>query len=106
MDISPDDEQSEIIYNIANSYFFLRMYPETIEWCQKILQTYPEEQMEALYLIACSYYNLSDMDSCMKYLAFAFQRSNYCFEEEYLNDKRFSLMFADISNFIKKKQQD
>ena len=106
MDISPDDEQSEIIYNIANSYFFLRMYPETIEWCQKILQTYPEEQMEALYLIACSYYNMSDIESCMKYLAFAFQRSNYCFEEEYLNDKRFSLMFADISNFIKKKQQD
>ena len=106
MDISPDDEQSEIIYNIANSFFFLQMYPETIEWCQKIIQEYPEEQTEALYLIACSYYNMSDMDSCMRHLAIVFQKSNFCFEEEYLNDKRFSHMFADISNFIQSKRQE
>lgn len=106
MDISPDDEQSEIIYNIANSYFFLQMYPETIEWCQKIILEYPEEQTEALYLIACSYYNMSDMDSCMRHLAIVFQMSNFCFEEEYLNDKRFRHMFADISNFIQDKRHN
>lgn len=105
MDISPDDEQSEIIYSIANSYFFLRLYPETIEWCQKIVQNYPDEQMEALYMIACSYYSMSDMESCLEYLAIIFGKSNYRFEDEYLNDVRFKHMFANISFYINHNRQ-
>ena len=105
MDISPDDEQSEIIYNVANSYFFLRLYPETIEWCQKIVQNYPDEEMEALYMIACSYYSMSDMESCLEYLAMIFGKSNYRFEDEYLNDVRFKHMFANISLYINHNKQ-
>ena len=106
MDISPDDEQSEIIYNVANSYFFLHMYPETIEWCKKIVQSYPDEQIEALHMIACSYYSMFDMESCLKYLALIWEKSNHCFEDEYLNDKRFNHMFANIAHLSKNKRQE
>ena len=102
MDISPDDEQAEIIYNVANSYFFLHMYPETIEWCEKIIRTYPEEQTEALYLTACSHYSMFDIDSCMKYLTIVWKLSNNRFEDEYIEDKRFKHMFANIIALLKK----
>lgn len=105
LDISPDDEQSEILYNVANSYFFLHMYPETIEWCEKIIQGYPDEQMEALHLTACSYYSMFDMVSCLKYLTLVWEKSNYRFEEEYLNDKRFSHMFANIAYLSRNKRK-
>ena len=98
LDISPDDEQSEILYNVANSYFFLQMYPETIEWCDKIIRNYPEEQMEALHLTACSYYSMFDIEMCLKHLALIWQKSNNRFEDEYLNDKRFKHMFANIAH--------
>ena len=101
LDISPDDEQSEILYNVANSYFFLQMYPETIEWCEKIIRNYPEEQMEALHLTACSYYSMFDIDQCLKHLALIWQKSNNRFEDEYLNDKRFKHMFANIAQLSK-----
>jgi tetratricopeptide (TPR) repeat protein len=102
LDISPDDEQSEILYNVANSYFFLQMYPETIEWCEKIIRNYPDDQIEALHLTACSYYNMLDIDLCLKYLALIWHKSNNRFEDEYLNDKRFKYMFANITHLIKK----
>jgi len=97
LDISPEDEQSEILYNVANSYFFLQMFPETIEWCSKIIKSYPDEQMEALYLTACSYYSMFDIDSCLKHLTKIWQMSNNSFEDEYLNDKRFKQMFNNIA---------
>ena len=102
LDISPDDEQSEIIYNVANSYFFLHMYPEAIEWCEKIIQSYPDEQTEALYLIACSHYSMFDIDSCMKYLTIVWKLSNNRFEDEYIEDKRFNHMFTNIIALLKK----
>ena len=105
LDISPDDEQSEILYNVANSYFFLHMYPETIEWCKKIVLQYPNEQTEALYLIACSYYSLFDLDNCLKYLAQIWTINGNTFEDEYLNDKRFKHMFADIAMLNKRNHQ-
>ena len=101
LDISPDDEQLEILYNVANSYFFLQMYPETIEWCDKIIQNYPEDQMEALHLTACSYYSMLDIDQCLKHLALIWKKSNNCFEDEYLNDKRFKYMFSGITQLNK-----
>ena len=96
-EISPDDEQSEIIYNIANCYFFLHMYPETIEWCEKITKNYPDEQTEALYLMACSYYSMFDVESCMKSLATIWKLSGNRFDEDYLEDKRFKYMFDNIA---------
>ena len=106
MDISPDNEQSEIIYSIANSYFFLRMYPETIEWCLKIVQNYPDEQLEALHLIACSYHSMSDIESCMEYLVLAYEKNNRRFDDEYVKDNRFSYMFANMSHLSKNKSQE
>ena len=93
LDISPDDEQSEVLYNVANCYFFLQMYSETIDWCSRICKNYPEEQLEALHLIACSYFCMLDIDSCLKYLAKIWQMCDQKFEEEYINDKRFRQMF-------------
>ena len=105
LDISPDDEQSEILYNVANSYFFLQRYRETIEWCEKIIQGYPEEQTEALHLIACSYYFIFDIESCLKYLAQIWRISNNRFEDEYLNDKRFKHMFTNIEVLLNSNNQ-
>ena len=97
LDISPDDEQSEILYNVANCYFFLRMFPETLKWCRKIIEGYPEEQTEALYLTACCHYSMFEIDSCLKCLTSIWELGNHSFEEEYLNDKRFKHMFDYIA---------
>jgi len=105
MDISPDDEQCEIMYNVANSYFFLNMYPETIRWCEKIVSNYPDDQIEALHLIACSYYSMYEIDSCMEYMTKIWEISNNSFEEVYLYDKRFRHMFANIALLFKKSRQ-
>ena len=105
LDISPDYEQSEILYNIANCYFFLNMYPETIEWCKKITAGYPDEQMEALYLIACSHYGMFDIESCLKQLTEIWNISNHQFEDDYLNDKRFKHMFTNIAIMSKNNRQ-
>lgn len=97
LDISPDDEQSEILYNVANCYFFLRMFPETLKWCRKIIEGYPEEQTEALYLTACCHYSMFEIESCLKCLTRIWELGNHSFEEEYLNDKRFKHMFDYIA---------
>ncbi len=106
LDISPDDEQSEVLYNVANSYFFLNMYPETIDWCGRIIRNYPEEQVEALHLTACSYYSMFDLESCLKYLAQIWQMNGHQFEDEYLEDKRFKHMFATIAQLNKKNHKE
>jgi tetratricopeptide (TPR) repeat protein len=106
LDISPDDEQSEVLYNVANSYFFLQMYPQTIEWCEKIISGYPDEQTEALYLTACSFFHMFDMETCMKYLAKVWKLSNQCFEDEYMNDKRFMHMFEVIETLLNKQMNN
>ena len=102
LDISPEDEQLEILYNVANSFFFLHMYPETIECCEKIILSYPSEQTEALYLIACSHYYMFNIDSCMEYLTTVWKLSNNRFEDEYIEDKRFNHMFTNIIALLKK----
>ena len=102
LDISPDDEQSEILYNVANSYLFLKIYSKAIEWCEKIVTQYPKEQMEALYMIACCHYYLYDIESCMKYLSKIWEISNNRFEEDYLSDRRFKQMFSGIEILLKK----
>jgi tetratricopeptide (TPR) repeat protein len=101
-----DDEQSEVLYNVANSYFFLQMYPQVIEWCEKIIQGYPNEQMEALYLTACSYFHMLDIETCMKYLTQIWKLSNNCFEEEYLNDKRFKHMFEVLETLLNEQMNN
>jgi len=105
LDMSPDDEQSEILYNVANAYFFLYMYPPTIKWCEKIIKDYPDEQIEALHLIACSYYKMFNFELCMKYLSQIWEISGKQFEDEYLNDKRFKYMFANIALLNKRNRQ-
>ena len=104
LDISPDDEQSEIMYNVANCYFFLRMFPETLEWCKKIIEGYPDEQMEALHMVACCYYSMFDIESCLKYLTRVWELGNHSFDEEYLNDKRFKHMFDNIALLNKRNR--
>ncbi|MBR5541753.1 MAG: tetratricopeptide repeat protein [Bacteroides sp.] len=106
MDISMDDEQSEVLYNVANSYFFLQMYPQVIEWCEKIIQGYPDEQMEALYLTACSYFHMLDIETSMKYLTQIWKLSNNNFEKEYLNDKRFKHMFEVLETVLRKQMNN
>ena len=104
LDISPDDEQSEILYNVANCYFFLRMFPETLKWCRKIIEGYPDEQTEALYLTACCHYNMFDIESCLKCLTRIWQMNNNSFDEEFLSDKRFTHMFENIALLNKRNR--
>lgn len=106
LDISPDDEQSEILYNVANCYFFLRMFPDTLKWCRKIIKGYPEEQMEALHLTACCYYSMFDLESCLKCLTQIWQLNGHSFDEEYLNDKRFKHMFDNIALLNKRNHKE
>ena len=77
------------------------MYPETIDWCTKIIKSYTEERMEALHLTASSYFNMFDIDSCLKYLAQIWQMNGEKFEDEYMNDKRFKKMFLDIAHIYR-----
>ena len=106
LDISPYDEHAEIFYNIANSYYFLQKYQETIEWCNKIINTYPEEQKEALYLMASSYFYLYNIESSLKCLSKIWKISNNCFEEEFLNDKRFKSMFSNMEILLNNNNKD
>ena len=106
LDISPYDEHAEIFYNIANSYYFLQKYQETIEWCNKIINTYPEEQKEALYLMASSYFYLYNIESSLKCLSKIWKISNNCFEEEFLNDKRFKPMFSNMEILLNNNNKD
>jgi hypothetical protein len=34
------------------------------------------------------------------------EKSNHCFEDEYLNDKRFNHMFANIAHLSRNKRQE
>jgi tetratricopeptide (TPR) repeat protein len=95
-DMSPDDEQIDVLYNIANSCYFLQKYPEIIRWSKRIVKEYPDEQMEALYLIATAYFYMFDFDSCKKYLAQIYKLGNNSFDQEYLKDERFQYMFSFI----------
>ena len=107
LDISHDDEHLEILYNVANGYFFLHMYPETIEWSEKIVKQYPLEQKEAQHLIASSYYHMMDINSCLQHLAHIWQTGKESFDEDYLYDSRFRQMFINIiqlSNKFKNKE--
>ena len=81
------------------------MYPETINWCKKITTSYPNEQMEALYLIACSHYNMFDIESCLRHLTEIWNLSDNQFETDYLNDKRFKHMFTNIAHLSKNNRQ-
>ena len=103
LDISPDDEQCEILYNIANCYFYLHKYPETITWCERIIQEYPEDQMEALHLMACSHFNMSDLESCLKCMAQIWTLNGFQFANDYSIDKRFKQMFLEIDKIIHQK---
>ena len=66
--------------------------------------------MEALHLIACSHYNMSDIHQCLRYLTQIWQMNNSNFDEAYLNDKRFKHMFENIAqankNYKNKKTNE
>lgn len=104
LEISADDEQAEIYYNIANAYFFLQNYPGAIDWCEKIINEYPDEKLEALYITACSYYSMYNIESCLQYLTQIWEVSNNQFDDEYLNDKRFKHMFANLAQLHRKNR--
>jgi hypothetical protein len=83
------------------------MYPETIEWSEKIVKQYPLEQKEAQHLIASSYYHMMDINSCLQHLAYIWQTGKESFDEDYLYDSRFRQMFINIiqlSNKFKNKE--
>ena len=103
LDISPDDELLEILYNIANSFFYLHKYPETIRWSEKIVQGYPDDQMEALHLIATSYFYMSDIESCLNCLAYIWKLNDFKFTDNFYIDKRFKQMFLELDKIIHEK---
>ena len=77
-------------------------YPYSLEDTLTSLEYALSHQIEALHLTACSSYNTLANDLSLKYLALIWHKSNNRFEDEYLNDKRFKYMFANITHLIKK----
>ena len=74
--------------------------PDSIVWIDG-----SDEQTEALYLTACSYYSMFDLESCLKCLTQIWEINGKQFEEEYLDDKRFKHMFANIALLNKRNRQ-
>jgi len=97
LSLSPDDEQIEVLYSIANCYFFLKEYEDTINCCENIIYNYPNEKLEALLINASCYYELNHPDKCLNYIAQALKINEHQFDESILKDKRFSAMFADLT---------
>ena len=97
LSLSPDDEQIEVLYSIANCYFFLKEYEDTINCCENIIYNYPNEKLEALLINASCYYELNHPDKCLNYIAQALKINEHHFDESILKDKRFSAMFTDLT---------
>lgn len=106
IDLSPEDEIVDAMYNIANCYLWMQKYQETIDWCEKIIKEYPETHDEVLLMIANCYYNLKDISLCLKTLAVYWKICNEQIPNDMLNDKRFKNMFAEIGTMINDKNFD
>ena len=101
LNLSPDDEQMEVYYSIANCYLWLKDYEETIKCCEKIISDYPQDQLEALIMLGSCYYFLGNIHSCFAYIAKAWDINNYQLDENLLKDKRFTDMFAYLKELFK-----
>ena len=100
LDISPEDEQLEILYSISNCYLWLEKYIETTEWCKKIILNYPNDQLEALFIMASCYYHLGNPNICLNYIVNAWEISKHQFDETLLKDKRFTIMFNGMKDLL------
>ena len=74
---------------------------DIIRWCEKIINDYPEEQKEAILIIANCYHEADNIKMCMKTLAQFWQVNNRSFKSELMKDKRFDKMFAYILEKMK-----
>lgn len=102
--LSPTDEEADTHYAIINCFFCLGRNLEVLEWCEKIINKYPEEQKEALLYIANCYFESNEIKLCLKALAVFSQINNGVFDEETLTDKRFRNMFLSISSILNDKK--
>ena len=100
LDLSPEDEQMEVLYSISNCYLWLGKYIETIEWCKKIILNHPNDKLEALIITASCYYHLGNPNLCLNYIANAWEMNNHQFDEFLLKDKRFSDMFSGMKELL------
>lgn len=100
LDLSPDDEQMEVLYSIANCYLWLGKYHETIEWCQKIITNYPNDKLEALVILATCYFYENNPQLCLAYITQAWKMDQQQLNENLTNDKRFIEMFAKIKELL------
>lgn len=101
IEFSPKDEEAETHYAIVNCYFYLGRNDDIIRWCEKIINDYPEEQKEAILIIANCYHEADNIKMCMKTLAQFWQVNNRSFKSELMKDKRFDKMFAYILEKMK-----
>ena len=53
--------------------------------------------MEALHLVAYSYFGMFDFDTCKRWLAQIWMLNGKKFDEEFLMDKRFQQMFSTLA---------
>ena len=100
--LSPDDEQMEVMYSIANCYLYQKEYKETIEWCSKIISDYPNDKLEALIISASVYYELGNTEQCLYHLSQAWKINNHTFDDNILKDRRFYSMFSNMDKLLDK----
>lgn len=100
--LSPDDEQMEVMYSIANCYLYQKEYKETIEWCCKIISDYPNDKLEALIISASVYYELGNTEQCLYHLSQAWKINNHTFDDNILTDRRFYNMFSNMDKLLDK----
>lgn len=104
--LAVEDELIEVLYNITNCYFHHKEYSKTIEWCNKIITEYPNEQLEALLLVATCYMELGDFNQCVSYFEQAMKISNQHLNPDLLTDKRLVTLFSKIQDIINNNSKE
>ncbi len=104
--MSPKEDEVEVLYHIANCYFFVKMYDEVITWCNQIIKNHPGEEMEAVLLVAASYSELGNTQKCLTYITYALEINGKQFDENILKDKRFNPMFLRIKELIENQSNN
>ncbi|MBQ8520488.1 MAG: tetratricopeptide repeat protein [Bacteroides sp.] len=102
LDICPNDEREQMIYSISNSYFFLKQYDKVIEWCNMLINEFPESRKKAIVLIAYSYFEMEDYYGGLPFLLEALS----IYKKEIEKDPKGMEMLQTLLKNFKEKYKD
>ena len=99
LNLCPEDEKEEALYSIANSYFFLRQYPECIAWCERAMREYPLSVKRGIIMIAYSYAEENNFNKALPYMLQALRM----YRKEIQEDPKCSEMLESLIRSLKEK---